>query len=173
MHRVVPLSLLALGLLNHPQAQAERAFFRSPPTRVSLHNPASIEGERNRTTISITVPHNAGADLEQVVLRQLISPTRWDWGRRAPAVYRGPYAFRTRPEQGEATALLSNSGADVQIRLIPPAVPGETVNIVFRSINPEEGIYQWSTGLIPQGESPITSAGPTLRLHIQSSTPFH
>ena len=55
MHRVVPLSLLALGLLNHPQAQAQRAFFRSPPTRVSLHNPASIEGERNRTTISITL----------------------------------------------------------------------------------------------------------------------
>ena len=61
----------------------------------------------------------------------------------------------------------------MQIRLIPPAVPGETVNIVFRSINPEEGIYQWSTALIPQGENPISSAGPTLRLHIQSSTPFH
>ena len=34
MHRV-PLSLLALSLLNQPKAQAERAFFRSPPTRVS------------------------------------------------------------------------------------------------------------------------------------------
>ena len=69
-----------------------QAFFRSPPTEVSIHNPAPMEGQRNRTTISVRVPETAGADLQQVVLSQLANLDQWSWGRKQPESISGPMA---------------------------------------------------------------------------------
>ncbi len=48
-----------------------RSLFDRPPTRVMIHNPQSTEGLRNRTTISVVVPEDAGNSLGAIVLRQL------------------------------------------------------------------------------------------------------
>ena len=45
-----------------------------------IHNPQSTEGLRNRTTISVVVPQDAGHSLGAIVLRQLPNLDQWDWG---------------------------------------------------------------------------------------------
>ena len=70
---------------------------------------------------------------------------------------------------GNATSTLSNAGDELTITLIPAVPPGEQVNIVFKSFNPNEGIYQWATRLIPGGSDALASEGPTLRLHVYRS----
>ena len=154
-------TLVWIGTLARAQS-----FFQKPPVSLSIHNPFSIQGERNRTTISIVVPADAGAELETVVLSQLPNRDQWDWGRRPPMVYNGPYALRGGVNDGHATSSLSTAGDEVSITLIPAVPPGEQVNIVFKSFNPNEGIYQWATRLIPRGTDSLASEGPTLRLHI-------
>ncbi len=146
-----------------------QSFFQKPPVSLSIHNPTSIQGERNRTTISIVVPSDAGAELETVVLSQLPNLDLWDWGRRPPQVYKGNYALRGGVNDGKATFSLSNAGDELTITFIPAVPPGEQVNIVFKSFNPNEGIYQWSTRLIPGGSDALASDGPTLRLHVYRS----
>ena len=124
-----------------------QSFFQKPPVSLSIHNPSSIQGERNRTTISIVVPSDAGAELETVVLSQLPNLDLWDWGRRPPQVYKGSYALRGGVNDGNAMSSLSNAGDELTITLIPAVPPGEQVNIVFKGFNPNEGIYQWATRL--------------------------
>ena len=59
-------------------------LFDCPPTRVMIHNIESTEGLRNRTTITIVVPEDAGNALDAIVLRQLPTLDRWDWGYLEP-----------------------------------------------------------------------------------------
>ena len=70
-------------LLQAPSSVAQASFDR-PPTRVMIHNPESTEGIRNRTTISVVVPEDAGNALGTIVLRQLPNLDQWDWGRLEP-----------------------------------------------------------------------------------------
>ena len=149
-----------------------QTFFRSPPTEASIHNPSATEGQRNRTTISIHVPANAGAELERVVLSQQTNLDQWTWGRRNPMVYLGDYGLRRRGEPGLAEATISESGDELSIRFNPAIEPGQQVNIVFRSFNPDADIYQWSTTFIPEGNDPIASDGPTLRVSIYRNNDY-
>ena len=158
------LSVLAM-LMNSGPALAD-AFFRRPPTKVSIHNPSSTEGQRNRTTISVLVPDDAGAELERVVISQLTNLDRWDWGRKDPEVYLGEYGLRRRGEPGLAEATMSQSGEELSIRFDPVIQAGQQANVVFRGFNPDADIYQWATEFIPAGKDPRPSDGPTLRLSI-------
>ena len=146
-----------------------QSYFQKPPVHLSIHNPSAIEGEKNRTTISVRVPPNAGAELETLVLAQLPNHDQWDWGNRPPQVYKGSYALRGGVSAGQATSSFSSSGNELTITLIPPIPPGEQVNVVFRHFNPDEGIYQWATRMIPPGTGSLASQGPTLRLHVYRS----
>ena len=65
-----------------------------------IHNPESTEGLRNRTTISVVVPEDAGNSLGAIVLRQLPNLDRWDWGRLEPRVCLGDYSLRGRGTRG-------------------------------------------------------------------------
>ena len=143
-----------------------QTFFRRPPTKVSIHNPYSTEDQRNRTTINVLVPKDAGAELEHMVLSQLTSIDRWDWGRKDPEIYFGGYDLRRRGEPGLAEATISESGDELSIHFDPAIKPGEQVNAVFHGFNPDANIYQWSTTFIPAGKDPMPSDGPTLRLSI-------
>ena len=69
--------------LQVPSSFAQSLFDR-PPTQVMIHNPESTEGLRNRTTITVVVPEDAGNALGAIVLRQLPNLDRWDWGRLEP-----------------------------------------------------------------------------------------
>ena len=64
-------------LLQAPSSVAQ-ALFDRPPTRVMIHNPEATEGLRNRTTITVVVPEDAGNALGAIVLRQLPNLDQWD-----------------------------------------------------------------------------------------------
>ena len=83
-HWIVMLSLAPMLLLELPSLA--RSLFDRPPTRVRIHNPESTEGFRNRTTITVVVPEDAGHALGTIVLRQLSNIDQWDWGRTQPQV---------------------------------------------------------------------------------------
>jgi hypothetical protein len=137
-----------------------------------IHNPASTEMQRNRTTISIEVPEDAGAELQGIVVSQLTNIDVWDWGREQPKLYLGPYNLRRRGVSGAAKVATTENDAEISIRFDPAIQPGEQVNIVFRSYNPDAGIYQWATTFIPNGVNPITSDGPTLRTSVYRNEYF-
>ena len=67
---------------------------------------------------------------------------------------------------------MSKDGEDLMIRFNPAIEPGEQVNVVFRSFNPDSDIYQWSTTFIPEGDDVIASDGPTLRVNIYRASDF-
>ena len=157
--------------LELPPSSAQSLFDR-PPTRVMIHNPESIEGLRNRTTISVVVPEDAGNSLQEIVLKQLPNLDQWDWGRFEPRVYLGDYSLRGKGTSELASAVVSESEEVLNIRLTPAIQPGQTVNIVFRGFNPQSSIYQWSTELLAAGEDPVRYVGPTLRLNVYEKDPY-
>ena len=137
-----------------------------------IHNPESTEGLRNRTTITVVVPEDAGNALGEVVLRQLPDLDQWDWGRLAPRVYLGDYSLRGKGAKGLASAVVSDSDEVLTIKLDPAIQPGQTVNVVFRGFNPQSSVYQWSTELRADGEDSIRYVGPTLRLNVYEWDPY-
>ena len=167
---IVILLLAPMLLLELPSLA--RSLFDHPPTRVRIHNPESTEGFRNRTTVTVVVPEDAGNALGSIVLRQLPNIDQWDWGRSQPQVYFGDYSLRKKGVNGLAAAVVSDAGKVVSIQLTPAVQPGQTVNVVFRGFNPESSIYQWSTELLANGEDPVRYAGPTLRLTVYEQDPY-
>ena len=153
-------------------ASFAQALFDRPPTRMMIHNPQSTEGLRNRTTISVVVPQDAGHSLGAIVLRQLPNLDRWDWGRLDPRVYLGDYSLRGKGTSGLASAVVSDSEDVLNIKLTPAIQPGQTVNVVFRGFNPQSSIYQWSTELLAAGEDPVRYVGPTLRVNVYEQDPY-
>ena len=149
-----------------------QSLFDRPPTRVMIHNPESTEGLRNRTTISVVVPEDAGNSLGAIVLRQLPNLDQWDWGRLAPRVYFGDYSLRGKGAKGLASAVVSDSDEVLTIKLDPAIQPGQTVNVVFRGFNPQSSVYQWSTEFWVDGEDSIRYVGPTLRLNVYERDPY-
>ena len=149
-----------------------QSFFDRPPTQVMIHNPESTEGLRNRTTITVVVPEDAGNALGEVVLRQLPNLDQWDWGRLAPRVYLGDYSLRGKGAKGLASAVVSDSDEVLTIKLDPAIQPGQTVNVVFCGFNPQSSVYQWSTELRADGEDSIPYVGPTLRLNVYERDPY-
>ena len=137
-----------------------------------IHNPESTECLRNRTTITVVVPPDAGNALGALVLRQLPNLDQWDWGRFEPRVYLGDYSLRGKGTSGLATADVSESEEDLSIQFNPAIQPGQTVNVVFRGFNPQSSIYQWSTELMADGEDPVRYVGPTLRLNVYEQDPY-
>ena len=163
--------LLAPMLLMEAPSLAQSLFDR-PPTRVTIHNPEATEGLRNRTTITVVVPEDAGNALRSIVLRQLPNIDQWDWGRSEPRVYFGDYSLRGKGATGLASAVVSDSEGVLNIQLTPAVQPGQTVNVVFRGFNPDSSIYQWSTELLADGEDPVRYVGPTLRSNVYEQDPF-
>ena len=163
--------LLAPMLLLEAPSLAQSLFDR-PPTRVMIHNPEATEGLRNRTTITVVVPEDAGNTLRSIVLRQLPNIDQWDWGRSEPRVYFGDYSLRGKGATGLASAVVSDSEGVLNIQLAPAVQPGQTVNVVFRGFNPDASIYQWSTELLADGEDPVRYVGPTLRSTVYEQDPF-
>jgi hypothetical protein len=163
--------LLAPMLLLEVPSLAQSLFDR-PPTRVMIHNPEATEGLRNRTTITVVVPEDAGNTLRSIVLRQLPNIDQWDWGQSEPRVYFGDYSLRGKGATGLASAVVSDSEGVLNIQLTPAVQPGQTVNVVFRGFNPDSSIYQWSTELLADGEDPVRYLGPTLRSNVYEQDPF-
>ena len=164
--------LLAPMVLLEATSSFAQSLFDHPPTRVMIHNPESTEGLRNRTTVTVVVPEDAGNALGAIVLRQLPNLDQWDWGRVEPRVYLGDYSLRGKGTSGLASAVVSESEAVLKIKFNPAIPPGLTVNVVFRGFNPQSSIYQWSTELMADGEDPVRYVGPTLRSNVYERDPY-
>lgn len=163
--------ILTCGVILHESDASARTIFNSPPTQISIHNPSSTEGQRNRTTISVGVPQNAGASLGRIVLTQIVNADRWGWGKLKPEVYMGRYSIRGRGAENLAVAALSKDKTTLSVVFDPPIDPGRQVNVVMRGFNPDAGIYQWTTEITPSGPEPVVYYGPTLRLNIYRYNP--
>ena len=170
-HWIAILLLTPMLLLEASSSCAQSLFIR-PPTRLTIHNPESTEGRRNRTTITVVVPKDAGNALGSIVLRQLPNLDQWDWGRLEPRVYLGDYSLHGKGVRGLASAVVSESEEVLNIQLTPAIQPGQTVNVVFRGFNPQSSIYQWSSELLADGEDPVRYVGPTLRLNVYEQDPY-
>ena len=108
-HQWMAMLLFApMACLEAPPSFAQ-SLFDSPPTRVMIHNPESTEGLRNRTTITVVVPEDAGNSLREIILRQLPNLDQWDWGRLEPQVYLGNYSLSGKGTSGLASAVVSES----------------------------------------------------------------
>ena len=164
--------LLAPMLSLEPSSSFAQSLFERPPTQVRIHNPESTEGLRNRTTITVVVPVDAGNALGAIVLRQLPNLDQWDWGHLEPRVYLGDYSLRGKGTGELASAVASESEEVLNIKLTPAIQPGQTVNVVFRGFNPQSSIYQWSTELLAAGEDPVRYVGPTLRVNVYEQDPY-
>ena len=164
--------LLAPMLSLEPSSSFAQSLFERPPTQVRIHNPESTEGLRNRTTITVVVPPDAGNALGALVLRQLPNLDQWDWGHLEPRVYLGDYSLRGKGTGELASAVASESEEVLNIKLTPAIQPGQTVNVVFRGFNPQSSIYQWSTELLAAGEDPVRYVGPTLRVNVYEQDPY-
>ena len=138
-----------MACLEVPPSFAQ-SLFDSPPTRVMIHNPESTEGLRNRTTITVVVPEDAGNSLQEIVLRQLPNLDEWDWGHLEPRVYLGDYSLRGKGTRGLARAVVSGPEEDLSIKFNPAIEPGHTVNVVFRGFNPQSSICLLYTSPSPR-----------------------
>ena len=58
-----------------------------------------------------------------------------------PRVYLGDYSVRGRGTRGLAKGLVSGPEEDLTIQFNPAIEPGQTVNVVFRGLNPQFSIY--------------------------------
>ena len=86
-----------------------------------IHNPESTEGLRNRTTITVVVPKDAGNALGAIVLRQLPNLDQWDWGRLKPTVYLGDYSLRGKGGSRLTSAVVSESDEDLYLAVLTTA----------------------------------------------------
>ena len=117
--------LLAPMLSLEPSSSFAQSLFERPPTQVRIHNPESTEGLRNRTTITVVVPPDAGNALGVLVLRQLPNLDQWDWGRFEPRIYIGDYSLRGKGTSGLGAADVSESEEDLSIQFNPAPSRGK------------------------------------------------
>ena len=66
-HQWIAMLLWAPVVLLQAPSSVAQALFDWPPTRVMIHNPEATEGLRNRTTITVVVPEDAGNALGAIV----------------------------------------------------------------------------------------------------------
>ena len=157
---------VTVGLFGDHLPSFAQSFFKVPPVKISIHNPQSTEGRKNRTTISVVVPDNAGVGLKKIILKQLPNIDTWDWGTQSPKVYTGLYSVRANGSDGLATVELTDEDQTVVLQLNPAIDPGEQVNVMMRGFNPDASVYQWRSFFIPDGPDPIAYQGPILRLNV-------
>ena len=143
-------------------------FFENPPRNISIHSSYSNAYQRSYPVISLELPANAGANLKSIVLSQITGTERWKWGDKELSVYSGFYNMRKRGEQGLASIQLNDESGTAEIVFSPSVKPGQIISVVIPSVNPRQGIYEWSSSFLPESPSlpPSRSLGPLLRLDI-------
>ena len=175
VNKVVTLSLLILCAQPLSAQSTElygQEFFESPPRNVSIHNSYSNAYQRSYPVLSLELPANAGANLKRITLSQINGTERWNWGGKDLSVYPGFYNMRKRGEKGLASMKFNDKSGITEIVFNPSVKPGQIVSVVIPSVNPKQGVYEWSASFYPESSSlpPSQTLGPVLRLDIYSSS---
>ena len=146
-------------------------FFESPPRNISIHNSYSNAYQRSYPVISLELPANAGANLKRIALSQINGTERWKWRGKDLSVYSGFYNMRKRGEKGLASIQFNNESGITEIVFTPSIKPGQIISVVIPSINPKQGVYEWSVSFYPESPSllPSQTLGPVLRLDVYRS----
>ena len=171
VNKTATISLLVLCVQSVSAYSTElygQEFFENPPKNISIHNSYSNAYQRSYPVISLELPANAGANLKSIVLSQMTGTERWKWGDKELSVYSGFYNMRKRGEQGLASIQLNDESGTAEIVFSPSVKPGQIISVVIPSVNPRQGIYEWSSSFLPESPSlpPSRSLGPLLRLDI-------
>lgn len=173
MNKTASLSLLFLCL--HPLGVSStelhgQEFFESPPRNISIHNSYSNAYQRSYPVISLELPENAGANLARIALSQISGQERWELGDKELSVYSGFYNLRKRGKKGLASIQFNDESGITEIVFNPSVKPGQIVSVVIPSVNPRQGIYEWSASFYPESSTlpPSQTLGPVLRLDIYS-----
>jgi hypothetical protein len=171
VNKAAALSLLFLcaqPLSAHSTELYGQEFFENPPRSISIHNSYSNSYQRSYPVISLELPANAGANLKRIALSQITGTERWKWGDKDLTVYSGFYNMRKRGEKGLASIQFDEERGITEIVFNPSVKPGQIISVVIPSINPTQGIYEWSSSFYPESPSlpPSQSLGPLLRLDI-------
>ncbi|MDC0277514.1 DUF2808 domain-containing protein [bacterium] len=174
MKKAVSLSLLFLcaqPLSGQSTELYGQEFFESPPRNISIHNSYSNAYQRSYPVISLELPENAGANLKRISLSQINGTERWNWRGKDLSVYSGFYNMRKRGEKGLANLQFNDESGITEIVFSPSIKPGQIVSVVIPSINPKQGVYEWSASFYPESSSlpPSQTLGPVLRLDIYRS----
>ena len=79
--------------------------------------------------------------------------------------------MRKRGEKGLANIQFNDESGITEIVFNPSVKPGQIVSVVIPSINPKQGVYEWSASFYPESPSlpPSQTLGPVLRLDIYRS----
>ena len=79
--------------------------------------------------------------------------------------------MRKRGEKGLASIQFNNESGITEIVFTPSIKPGQIVSVVIPSINPKQGVYEWSASFYPESPSllPSQTLGPVLRLDVYRS----
>ena len=146
-------------------------FFEILPRNISIHNSYSNAYQRSYPVISLELPVNAGANLKRISLSQINGTERWKWRGKDLSVYSGFYNMRKRGEKGLASIQFNNESGITEIVFTPSIKPGQIVSVVIPSINPKQGVYEWSASFYPESPSllPSQALGPVLRLDVYRS----
>lgn len=171
VNKTATLSLLFLCAQSLSAYSTElngQEFFENPPRGISIHNSYSNSYQRSYPVISLELPANAGANLKRIALSQITGTERWKWGDKDLTVYSGFYNMRKRGEKGLASIQFNDERGITEIVFSPSVKPGQIISVVIPSINPRQGIYEWSSSFYPESPSlpPSQSLGPVLRLDI-------
>ena len=171
VNKTATISLLVLCVQSLSAYSTElygQEFCENPPKNISIHNSYSNAYQRSYPVISLELPANAGANLKSIVLSQMTGTERWKWGDKELSVYSGFYNMRKRGEQGLASIQLNDESGTAEIVFSPSVKPGQIISVVIPSVNPRQGIYEWSSSFLPESPSlpPSRSLGPLLRLDI-------
>jgi hypothetical protein len=174
VNKAVTLSLLLLCAQTLSAQSTElygQEFFESPPRNISIHNSYSDAYQRSYPVISLELPANAGANLKRIALSQINGTESWKWGSNDLYVYSGFYNIRKRGKKGLANIQFNDESGITEIVFNPSIKPGQIVSVVIPSVNPRQGIYEWSASFYPESPSlpPSQALGPVLRLDIYRS----
>jgi len=162
------LFLFAQPLSAHATELYGQEFFQSPPRNISIHNSYSNAYQRSYPVISLELPADAGANLKRIALSQINGTEKWKWRGKDLSVYSGFYDMRKRGEKGLASLQSHDESGITEIIFSPSIKPGQIVSVVIPSINPRQGVYEWSASFYPESPSlpPSQTLGPVLRLDI-------
>ncbi|WP_013323872.1 DUF2808 domain-containing protein [Gloeothece verrucosa] len=145
--------ILAQDITQQPQPTSYQvpSFFLKSPTLIRSATSAKGPASEANYHFTIQVPSNAGQPLKSVTIIQQLNVEKIRFLPQGSQAFIGQSFHRGTPVavQGE---LIENDTDGVKVIFNEPILPGNTVTVVLRAINPlYGGVYQFGVTAFPEG----------------------